>query len=71
MQGYRLVICYMLEVIRIEGPFIRIVGFFASATIAYILVSLAKHQVSFKLMQTLQIDLNVYSFNVFNFSKHD
>jgi len=61
----------MLEIIRIKGPFIRIVGFFANAIIAYILVSFAKRQVSFKLMQTLQIDLNVYSFNVFNSSKHD
>jgi len=36
----------MLKVIRTASPFIRIVRFFASVAIAYILVSLAKRQVS-------------------------
>jgi len=70
MQGYKPTIYYMLKVIRIASPFIRIVGFFASAAIAYILVSFAKRQASFKLIRNLEINLNIYSFHVFNFSKH-
>jgi hypothetical protein len=46
MQGYRQTIRYMLEVIRTTGPFIGIVGFSASAAIAYTLVSLAERRAS-------------------------
>ena len=62
IQGYRPMIRYILEGIRIAGPFIGIVRFSASIAIAHTLVSLIERRVSPKLMQNLQIDLNVCSF---------
>jgi hypothetical protein len=63
MQDYGPTIRYMLEVIRIAGPFIGIVGFSAGATTAHTLVSLAERRASPELMQNLQIDPNVCYLN--------
>jgi hypothetical protein len=41
---------YILEVIRIVGPFIGIIGFSTSITTTYILVSLIERRVSPKLI---------------------
>jgi hypothetical protein len=62
MRGYKLTIRYMLNVIQIASLFIGIVRFSASVTTAYTLVSLAERQASFKLIQTLQINLSVCNF---------
>jgi hypothetical protein len=51
IQGYKQTICYMLNIIWTVGLFIRIVGFSAGITTAYILVSLAERRASFKLIK--------------------
>ena len=57
-------ICYMLEVIGIAGPFIGIVRFSASTATAYMLVSLAEYRVSPELMQNFQINSRICSFYI-------